>query len=153
MPNASASAAASAMNAMNAALDAQAVAVTAVVDAAAIAKVEVADASGAVAATPSASASAKTFACGGKTNPCPLEAWMKKNAQPAVASGDTAELAKALEATVKFAPAGYSNWASFATAGATAAKSGDLAGAKASCRNCHDAYKKKYVAEIRDRKI
>lgn len=101
---------------------------------------------------PAASASAGV-ACGSKTNPCPLQKWMQDNANPAVSAGDTAALATALEQMQKFAPAGYTNWVSISKDGAKAAKAGDLAGAKASCRSCHDQYKNKYKTEMRDRKI
>ena len=36
-------------------------------------------------------------------------------------------------------------------AGATKAKAGDVDGAKASCKQCHDAYKDRYKATMRDR--
>ena len=68
-------------------------------------------------------------------------------------SGMAPALATALEQMQKFAPAGYTNWVSISKDGAKAAKAGDLAGAKASCRSCHDQYKNKYKTEMRDRKI
>lgn len=92
--------------------------------------------------------------CGTKPLPdCPLQAWMKANMNPPSLAGDTAALATALEKAASFAPAGYTNWASICKDGAKAAKGGDLAAAKASCRSCHDQYKKKYQAEMRTRKI
>jgi hypothetical protein len=92
--------------------------------------------------------------CGTKPLPdCPLQAWMKANMNPPSLSGDTAALATALEKAASFAPPGYTNWASICNDGAKAAKGGDLAAAKASCRSCHDQYKKKYQAEFRTRKI
>jgi len=92
-------------------------------------------------------------ACGGKTNPCPLQAWMKSNANTAVASGDGPTIAKSLEDTVRFAPPGYPNWASISNDGAKAARSGNIEAAKAACRTCHDQYKERYKKELRDRKI
>jgi hypothetical protein len=68
-------------------------------------------------------------------------------------TGDLPSLATALDKIVGFAPPGFPNWASIAKDGAAAARSGDLAAAKASCRTCHDQYKQKYKAEIRARKI
>lgn len=92
--------------------------------------------------------------CGTKPLPdCPLQAWMKANMNPPSLAGDTAALAIALEKAASFAPAGYTNWTSISNDGAKAAKGGDLAAAKASCRSCHDQYKKKYQAEFRTRKI
>jgi hypothetical protein len=92
--------------------------------------------------------------CGTKPLPdCPLQAWMKANMNPPSLAGDTAALATALEKAASFAPPGYTNWTSISNDGAKAAKGGDLAAAKASCRSCHDQYKKKYQAEFRTRKI
>jgi hypothetical protein len=107
-----------------------------------------------VAATATESANAGADECGKKPLPdCPLQGWMKQNMNPPSLAGDTAALAVALEKSAKFAPAGYTNWASISNDGAKAAKSGDLSAAKASCRSCHDQYKKKYQAEMRARKI
>jgi hypothetical protein len=97
---------------------------------------------------------AANAACGVKPQPdCPLQAWMKTNTNPAIASNDLPALAIALEKTVSFAPPGYTNWASIAKDGAKAAKAGDMTAAKASCRTCHDQYKTKYKADLRGRKI
>ena len=97
---------------------------------------------------------AANAACGVKPQPdCPLQAWMKTNTNPAIASNDLPALATALDKTVSFAPAGYGNWASIAKDGAKAAKAGDMTAAKASCRTCHDQYKAKYKADLRGRKI
>ena len=127
---------------------------TAVIAAAAAATAP-ARSSSAATATSASSATAKVE-CGTKSlgqPDCPLQAWMKSNMNPPVMTSDTAALAIALEKSVALAPAGYTNWASIAKDGAKAAKSGDLAAAKQSCRGCHDQYKKKYQAEIRSRKI
>lgn len=118
-------------------------------------------ASGASGAAPKASSSANTTAaavaeCGTKPLPdCPLQAWMKANTNPAIASNDLPALATALDKTAGFAPAGYGNWASIAKDGAKAAKAGDMTAAKASCRTCHDQYKDKYKKDtaLRARKI
>lgn len=62
-------------------------------------------------------------------------------------------LATAFDQIVKFAPAGYTNWASIAKDGAKAAREGQLDAVKAACRGCHDQYKTKYKTEIRARAI
>jgi hypothetical protein len=93
-------------------------------------------------------------ACGTKPLPdCPLQKWMKDNTNVAMAASDFDALNKALEKTATFAPAGYANWASISKDGARAARQADLAAVKASCRGCHDQYKKKYKDEIRTRPI
>lgn len=112
-----------------------------------------ASAHAAASAKPAASAAGE-LKCGTKPLPdCPLQAWMKANANPAVATGDTAKIGESLEKMAKMGPPGYSNWASISLDGAKAAKAGNLDAAKASCRTCHDQYKAKYRAEFRDRKI
>jgi len=96
----------------------------------------------------------KTFACGDKDKgqpPCPTQKWMKENMAPAAASGDGAALAKALEYVAGKAPDGFKDWATISKAGADKAKAGDVDGAKKSCKTCHDQYKAKYKAEVRDR--
>lgn len=92
--------------------------------------------------------------CGKKPLPdCPLQAWMKSNANPPVMANDAAGLAVAFDKISRLAPSGYTNWASIAKDGAKAARAGDVPGAKASCRTCHDQYKAKYKSELRTRKI
>ncbi|MBX3206414.1 MAG: hypothetical protein KF764_15175 [Labilithrix sp.] len=78
---------------------------------------------------------------------------MKAHANPPVMTNDLPGLATALDKIAAFGPPGYDNWASISKDGAAAARSGDLAAAKASCRSCHDQYKQKYKTEIRARKI
>ena len=104
-------------------------------------------------AAPSSSA-ALAPACGKKPLPdCPLQGWMKKNTEPAMSATDFPALADALDKIVTFAPAGYTNWASIAKDGAKAARAADLGGVKASCRGCHDQYKKPYKSEMRTRRV
>lgn len=100
----------------------------------------------------SGAAASAPAACGEKGQPaCPLQGWMKSTMGPAVSGGDTAAVAKALEYVAAHAPPGMPNWASIARDGAAKAKAGDLAGAKASCKSCHDQYKSRYKAEMRAR--
>jgi hypothetical protein len=88
--------------------------------------------------------------CGSKENPCPLQKWMRQNMAPALAAGDSAGLAVALDKVAKNSPdASWATWATFSKQGSDAAKKGDLAGAKAACKGCHDAFKDKYKAQYR----
>lgn len=97
---------------------------------------------------------AANAACGKKPLPdCPLQAWMKANTNAAMSANDLPALATALEKTAHMAPAGYTNWVTIATDGSRAAKAGDMNATKASCRTCHEQYKKKYKDELRARKI
>lgn len=92
--------------------------------------------------------------CGDKPlPPCPLYAWMKANTSAAMSAQDFDALAVALDKVVRFAPAGYGNWASISKDGANAARAQSLDGVKASCRGCHNQYKDKYKKEMRDRPI
>ena len=104
------------------------------------------------AASGSAAAGAKKFDCGAKgQKPCPMQGWMKSVMAAASSSGEGAKLAQALEYVAGHAPPGYGNWSTIANAGAAKAKAGDIDAAKASCKQCHDAYKDDYKAKMRDR--
>jgi hypothetical protein len=97
-------------------------------------------------------AGARVFDCGDKgQKPCPAQGWMKANMAPAAASGDAAGLAKQFDYVAAHAPPGLANWAAIAQGGSAKAKAGDIDGAKAACKTCHDQYKAKYKAELRDR--
>ena len=113
--------------------------------------------SGAVAATalvqqPSVRADG---ACGEKGQPsCPLQGWMEKNMDPAVDKKDGKALAEAFEKTIGFVPDpkwndGDSGWTKLSKEGAAAAKSGDIAAAKKTCKSCHKAWRDKYKKEFR----
>jgi hypothetical protein len=78
---------------------------------------------------------------------------MKANTSPAMSAEDFDAIATALDKVVTFAPAGYTNWASIASDGASAARAQSLDGVKATCRSCHNQYKAKYKKEMRDRPI
>jgi hypothetical protein len=105
------------------------------------------------AAAPTAG-SAAAAECGTKPQPdCPLQAWMKANANPPMLANDLPGLATALDKIAGLAPPGYTNWASIAKDGAKAARASDMTATKASCRTCHDQYKDKYKKEMRARKI
>ena len=87
--------------------------------------------------------------CGTKPLPdCPLQAWMKANANPPVMTSDLPALAIALDKIVgvRARPATRTGHRSPRTARRRRA-TGDLAAAKASCRTCHDQYKH----EVQDR--
>jgi soluble cytochrome b562 len=90
--------------------------------------------------------------------PCPMEAWMEKNTTPAVENEDVKALAVALRKIEKMVPEaawneGPTGWAKISIDGAKAADAGDFKAAKASCKACHTAWKKKYHAQYRKRKI
>ena len=78
---------------------------------------------------------------------------MKANTSPAMSAEDFDALATALDKAATFAPPGYTNWASIAKDGASAAHAQSLDGVKAACRGCHNQYKDKYKKEMRDRQI
>jgi hypothetical protein len=92
-------------------------------------------------------------ACGSKENPCPLQKWMKANMGPAMAASDMPALEKALTKAGSFSPDPSWEWASIAKAGAEAAKKGDTAGVKASCKSCHDKYKDQYKSKFRTKPV
>ena len=98
-------------------------------------------------------------ACGAKgQTPCPLQGWMEKNVQVPLESKDYAKLAAALERAAGFAPdptwhKGETGWGPLAKASAAAARAGDLKAIKRSCKACHTAWRKRYKAEHRLRKL
>lgn len=92
------------------------------------------------------------FNCGGKGQPmCPMQKWMKENMLPAQNNSDMGALKKGLEYIAGHAPAGYADWSKFAKEGIAAADKNDMAKVKASCNDCHKAYKSKYKSEMRDK--
>lgn len=83
---------------------------------------------------------------------------MDNNLQVALDDEDAASLAAGLRKSAKLVPdpswdAGDNGWASIAQAGAKAAAAGDLTEARASCKACHRAFRKKYKADYRLRKL
>jgi hypothetical protein len=86
--------------------------------------------------------------------PCPLQAWMRANVASPLASNKMASLADGLERAARLSPeAGWGSWSTFATQGAQAARRGDVAGARASCKGCHDAWRDAYRAKYRARPV
>ena len=95
--------------------------------------------------------SAKTFDCGARgQKPCPMQKWMKTVMAGASSSGEGKRLAEALTYVANHAPPGYTTWSALAADGAKKAKADDIDGAKVSCKQCHDVYKKKYKSTLRD---
>jgi hypothetical protein len=80
-----------------------------------------------------------------------MQGWMKGVMGPHTSSGDTEKMAKDLSYIAAKPPPGMGSWTSIANAGAAKAKAGDIDGAKASCKQCHDQYKDKYKTSMRDR--
>ena len=61
-----------------------------------------------------------------------------------VTAGDAKALAPIFAQTKGMGKPEYANWTSLADEGKAAAEKGDLAGAKATCKSCHDAYRSDY---------
>ncbi|KYF89036.1 hypothetical protein BE17_10490 [Sorangium cellulosum] len=100
---------------------------------------------------PGSVAEGKDFGCGAKgQKACPMQGWMKTVMQSATTSGDGAKIASALEHVAAKPPPGMPKWAAISKEGAEKAKKGDIEGAKASCKACHDLYKAEYKAKLRD---
>ncbi|MBK8251452.1 MAG: hypothetical protein IPK82_02140 [Polyangiaceae bacterium] len=79
-----------------------------------------------------------------------MQGWMKSVMGSALASDDGERIAKALETVARKPVAGFGNWTAISLEGAAKARAGDIDGAKASCKKCHDAYKHKYQTTMRD---
>jgi hypothetical protein len=93
----------------------------------------------------------KTFDCGSREKPCPMQGWMKRVMAPASSSRDPDALSKALAYVAAHVPPGFSTWAAIANDGGAKAAAGNIDDAKASCKQCHDTYKARYKATMRDR--
>ena len=83
-----------------------------------------------------------------------MEAHMLK----AVEAHDVPGLAQALEQSAALVPdpawnQGDNGWATIANDGATKARAGDFAGARASCKRCHTAWQDRYRQEHRMRAV
>ncbi len=61
------------------------------------------------------------------------------------------QLAEALTYVANHPPPGFATWAAISNDGAKKAKADDIDGAKVSCKKCHDEFKRKYIATMRDR--
>ncbi|WP_437587923.1 hypothetical protein [Sorangium sp. So ce1000] len=93
----------------------------------------------------------KDFGCGAKgQKACPMQGWMKTVMQSATSSGDAAKIATALEYVASKPPPGMAKWVAISKEGVEKAKKGDVDGAKASCKACHDLYKAEYKEKLRD---
>jgi len=81
----------------------------------------------------------------------PLGKWMKPNVGAALAGEDYDTLKKSLDVVASKTPKGdYPQWSAMASAGSAAAAKQDLKAVKASCKQCHDAYKEKYIKDFPD---
>ncbi len=104
---------------------------------------------------PDAEAMEQPATCGRPGSPpCPLQAWMRANVAGALASRDDAGLARALDRAAKLVPdPAWASWVESAEAGASAARKGDVARARASCKAFHEAWREAYRAKYRTRPV
>ena len=91
--------------------------------------------------------------CGGPgLPPCPLQAWMRATIAAPLAGNNMGALAVGLERAAALQPdPGWGSWRTIALQGAAAAKKGDVAGARAACKGCHDAWREAYKRQYRGR--
>jgi hypothetical protein len=92
------------------------------------------------------------FAIAGEAK-TPLGKWMKPNMGAPLAGQDFATLQKSLDLVASKPPPGgnYPQWATISNSGSAAAAKQALAGVKAACKQCHDAYKEQYIKEFATR--
>jgi hypothetical protein len=67
-----------------------------------------------------------------------------KKMQAQVLNGDTKPLAGLFDVTKAKGKPEFATWGAIVDKGKEAAAKGDLAGAKATCKECHDAYRNDY---------
>ncbi len=84
---------------------------------------------------------------------CPLQAWMKANATPAISHRDHLALERAFHRIGSFAPAGYAGWAEIAARGEAAAAREDFEACRAACKQCHDQNRPRYTRERRTERL
>lgn len=91
--------------------------------------------------------------CGGPgVPPCPLQAWMRASIAAPLAANNTGALAIGLERAAALQPdPSWASWRTIALQGAAAAKKGDVSGARAACKACHDAWRDAYRRQYRGR--
>jgi len=106
-------------------------------------------------ARPDQAPARKPATCGAAPLPdCPLQGWMKANAGEAFArSGDHGRLESSFLRMVAFAQPEYPSWVRIATAGARAAKEGDVEAVRAACKECHQTYRVAYRRDHRERAL
>ncbi len=92
--------------------------------------------------------------CGGiGAAPCPLQAWMRGNARPALERRDFAALKGTFASIASLAPPGFTGWSGFAREGGRAAEAHDLDGVSAACEGCHVAHRDRYRVERRTDRV
>jgi hypothetical protein len=89
-------------------------------------------------------------ACGTTADPCPMQRFMH-GAMETAHTPDT--LTAAFTRVAGMSPDPAWSWVAIATRGADLANAGDLAGAKAQCKACHDAYREPYRQLHRTRRL
>jgi hypothetical protein len=96
--------------------------------------------------------------CGERDQPpCPLQAWMKRNATTMIGFGETTTLAEVFDQVALLTPPAalwgggksFPNWESIARDGAAASRIGNIPAAKAACRECHIQYRRGYHEAFR----
>jgi cytochrome c553 len=79
---------------------------------------------------------------------------MRGNVALPLAANKLSDLADGLDRTARLSPdMAWASWSTIASKGAAAARNGDIAGARASCKSCHDAWREAYKAKFRTRPI
>jgi hypothetical protein len=79
---------------------------------------------------------------------------MQDNIGAQMADGNLAAVAIGLDKAAAMSPdPSWTDWVKISKDGADAARKGDKAGAKASCKSCHDKYKQLYKDKYRTRPV
>ena len=92
--------------------------------------------------------------CGERGLPeCPLQHWMDRQLGGPLSRDDFRGLAAALRTLAAAAPEGYGGWRPWAEGGAAAADRHDGEAVRAACTGCHDGYRPRYRAALRERPL
>ena len=87
----------------------------------------------------------------GRAIPCPLQLWMRDHVSASLADDDFPALADALTTASKWSPDPEWEWEKIASAGADAARRGNIEDIKQACRTCHVRYRPIYKERYRPR--
>jgi hypothetical protein len=84
---------------------------------------------------------------------CPLQNWMDHHLNGPLSRDDFPGLASAFRDLAAAAPPAFGGWKPWAQGGAAAAAKRDGEGVRRACTGCHDGYRERYRATMRERPL
>jgi hypothetical protein len=84
---------------------------------------------------------------------CPLQHWMDHHLNGPLSRDDFPALITAFRDLAAASPPGFDGWRPWAQGGAAAAAKHDGEGVRMACKGCHDRYRERYRATLRERPL